>query len=184
MANLNRPRRDVASSQNLAKRAEPMRTPVILAAVGLALTACKAPAGKPAPTAETQAAAVAAADAWCRPSPNGAKAGGCYVTLTAATDDRLTGGSSPRAAELQVHEMKTENGMMKMARLTEGLPLPAGQDVALAPGGNHLMLIGLTAPLVAGETVPLTLKFASAPEVTVQAAVRQPAVAGMDHDAH
>jgi copper(I)-binding protein len=46
------------------------------------------------------------------------------------------------------------------------------------------MLIGLTAPLVAGETVPITLTFASAPEVTVQAAVRQPTMAGMDHAAH
>ncbi|GLK47598.1 hypothetical protein GCM10017620_05710 [Brevundimonas intermedia] len=164
-----------------------MKTHLSLAAVALILAACNPPADKPAPAAEATAAVVTAADAWCRPSPNGAKAGGCYVTLTAATDDRLTGGASPRAAELQVHEMKTENGMMKMAQLTEGLPLPAGQAVGLAPGGNHLMLIGLTAPLVAGETVPITLTFASAPQVTVQAAVRQPAMAamaGMDHSAH
>jgi len=167
-----------------------MKTHLPLAALApiLVLAACNSPADKPAPAAEAQTeaqtASVTPADAWCRPSPNGAKAGGCYVTLTAATDDRLTGGATPRAAELQVHEMKTENGMMKMAQLTEGLPLPAGQAVGLAPGGNHLMLIGLTAPLVAGETVPLTLKFASAPEVTVQAAVRQPAMAGMDHSAH
>ena len=56
--------------------------------------------------------------------------------------------------------------------------------MALAPGGNHLMLIGLTAPLVAGETVPLTFQFASAPTITVQAQVRQPTVEGMDHGAH
>ncbi|MDO9607940.1 MAG: copper chaperone PCu(A)C [Brevundimonas sp.] len=161
-----------------------MKTHLSLAAVALILAACNPPADKPASAAEATAAAVTAADAWCRPSPNGAKAGGCYVTLTAATDDRLTGGASPRAAELQVHEMKTENGMMKMAELTNGLPLPAGQAVGLAPGGNHLMLIGLTAPLVAGETVPITLKFVSAPEVMVQATVRQPAMAGMDHGAH
>lgn len=160
-----------------------MKTHLSLAFAALALTACNSPADKPAPAADATAA-VTAADAWCRPSPNGAKAGGCYVTLTAQTDDRLIGGSTPRAGELQVHEMKTENGMMKMAQLTEGLPLPTGQAVELAPGGNHLMLIGLAAPLVAGETVPITLKFASAPEVTVQAAVRQPAMAGMDHGAH
>ena len=163
-----------------------MKIKLALAAAALSLTACNPsePAKAPAAETPTATAAVTATDAWCRPSPNGAKAGGCYVTLTAATDDRLTGGSTPRAASLQVHEMKTENGMMKMAELTAGLPLPAGQAVALAPGGNHLMLIGLTAPLVAGETVPLTFQFASAPAITVQAQVRQPAMDGMDHGAH
>lgn len=163
-----------------------MKIKLALAAAALSLAACNPsePAKAPAAETTTATAAVTATDAWCRPSPNGAKAGGCYVTLTAATDDRLTGGSTPRAASLQVHEMKTENGMMKMAELTAGLPLPAGQAVALAPGGNHLMLIGLTAPLVAGETVPLTFQFASAPTITVQAQVRQPAMEGMDHSAH
>ncbi|MET3836443.1 copper(I)-binding protein [Brevundimonas sp. UYEF29] len=163
-----------------------MKIKLALAAAALSLAACNPsePAKAPAAETPTAAAAVTATDAWCRPSPNGAKAGGCYVTLTAATDDRLTGGSTPRAGSLQVHEMKTENGMMKMAELTAGLPLPAGQAVALAPGGNHLMLIGLTAPLVAGETVPLTFQFASAPTITVQAQVRQPAMEGMDHGAH
>lgn len=163
-----------------------MKIKLALAAAALSLAACNPsePAKAPAAETPTATAAVSATDAWCRPSPNGAKAGGCYVTLTAATDDRLTGGSTPRAGSLQVHEMKTENGMMKMAELTAGLPLPAGQAVALAPGGNHLMLIGLTAPLVAGETVPLTFQFASAPTITVQAQVRQPAMEGMDHAAH
>ena len=163
-----------------------MKIKLALAAAALSLAACNPsePAKAPAAETPTATAAVTATDAWCRPSPNGAKAGGCYVTLTAATDDRLTGGSTPRAGSLQVHEMKTENGMMKMAELTAGLPLPAGQAVALAPGGNHLMLIGLTAPLVAGETVPLTFQFASAPAITVQAQVRQPAMEGMDHGAH
>ena len=163
-----------------------MKIKLALAAAALSLAACNPsePAKAPAAETPTATAAVSATDAWCRPSPNGAKAGGCYVTLTAATDDRLTGGSTPRAGSLQVHEMKTENGMMKMAELTAGLPLPAGQAVALAPGGNHLMLIGLTAPLVAGETVPLTFQFASAPAITVQAQVRQPAMDGMDHGAH
>jgi copper(I)-binding protein len=163
-----------------------MKIKLALAAAALSLAACNPsePAKAPAAETPTATAAVTATDAWCRPSPNGAKAGGCYVTLTAETDDRLTGGSTPRAASLQVHEMKTENGMMKMAELTAGLPLPAGQAVALAPGGNHLMLIGLTAPLVAGDTVPLTFQFASAPAITVQAQVRQPAMEGMDHAAH
>lgn len=165
-----------------------MKTKLAFAAVALSLAACNQPEQTQTPAADAAgpvaAAAVVASGAWCRPSPNGAKAGGCYVTLKATTNDRLTGGSTPAAGSMQVHEMKMEGGMMKMAELTQGLPLPADQAVALAPGGNHLMLIGLTAPLVEGATVPLTLQFASAPAVTVQAAVRQPEMAGMDHGAH
>ena len=164
-----------------------MKIQLALAVAALSLAACNPSEQAKAPTADAAgpvAPAVVASGAWCRPSANGAKAGGCYVTLKATTTDRLMGGSTPAAGSLQVHEMKIEDGMMKMAELTQGLPLPAGQVVALAPGGNHLMLVGLTAPLVEGATVPLTLQFASAPAVTVQAAVRQPEMAGMDHGAH
>lgn len=165
-----------------------MKIKLALAAIALSLGACNPPEQAKAPAADpaspVAAASVVATGAWCRPSPNGAKAGGCYVTLKATTNDRLTGGSTPAAGSLQVHEMTMQDGMMKMGELTQGLPLPAGQAVALAPGGNHLMLIGLTAQLVEGATVPLTLLFASAPAVTVQAAVRQPEMAGMDHGAH
>ncbi|QYF87674.1 copper chaperone PCu(A)C [Brevundimonas sp. PAMC22021] len=118
-------------------------------------------------------ATVTTADAWCRPTPNGARAGACYLTLTASADDRLVGAATSRAGEIQIHEMTTDNGVMKMGEMTDGLPLSQGEAVALEPGGVHLMLIGLTGPLVAGETVPLTLRFDKAPEVVVQAAVRQ-----------
>lgn len=159
------------------------RIPILIALA--ALSACGQPADAPE-TAKT--ASVAVTDAWCRASPNGAKAGGCYAALLASTDDRLTGGSTPRAAELQVHEMSTAGGVMRMGQMKDGLPLPAGETVSLAPGGAHIMLIGLTGPLVAGETVPLTLRFAAAPEVTVQAQVRAPGaavgMAGMDHGGH
>lgn len=154
-----------------------------LAALTLVLAAC----GQPAQEAETpKVATVAVTDAWCRPTPNGAQAGGCYATVLASTDDRLTGGTSPAAAQVQIHEMSMANGVMRMAELKDGLPLPAGKTVTLAPGAEHLMLTGLTRPLVAGQTVPLSLKFASAPAVTVQAQIRMPASAdaAMDHSGH
>ncbi len=142
----------------------------------VALAACG-----PRPAPPVQDAAVTVTDAWCRPTPNGARAGACYAAFTAATDDRLTGGSSPRAAQLQIHEMSMAGGVMRMGEMKDGLPLPAGKTVTLAPGGNHIMLIGLTGPLVEGETAPLTLRFASASEVTVQAPVRAPSI---DHAGH
>lgn len=143
------------------------------------LAAC-GPAAPPAATVPT----VAVTDAWCRPSPNAVPNGGCYATFLSSTDDRLTGGATPRASRLQVHEMSMEGGMMRMGEMTDGLPLPAGEAVTLVPGGNHLMLIGLTGPLVEGETVPLTLRFASAPGVTVQAQVRTPPLPGAAHAGH
>ncbi|WP_333611538.1 copper chaperone PCu(A)C, partial [Brevundimonas bullata] len=97
-----------------------------LSAAALTLAACGQPAEKPADAAAVPGT-VTVADAWCRPTPNGAKAGGCYVTLTAGSDDRLVSVSTPLADTAQIHEMKMENGMMSMSELKDGLPLPAGQ---------------------------------------------------------
>lgn len=123
----------------------------------------------PAPT-------VAVADALCRPTPNGRQMTGCYIDLTANTDDRLVSVTSSRAGRIEIHESKMENGMMVMTELRAGMPLPAGQKVELKPGGNHIMLLGVTQPMVAGQTVDLTLTFEKAPAVEVQAAVAIPPV--------
>lgn len=153
--------------------------PFPLAALAAAcLSACgEAAAPEAAPEAVPVAATVGVTEAWCRPTPNGARAGACYVTLTANQDDRLVSVATPVAASAQIHDMVMEGGMMKMSEMTGGLPLPAQTPVSLAPGGRHLMLTGLTGPLAAGEQAPLTLRFEKAAEVTVQAAIRQPPVA-------
>lgn len=119
-------------------------------------------------------AVVASADAFCRPTPNGRTITGCYVTLTASRDDRLVSVVSPLSRQAQIHEMKIDDGIMSMAEMKAGIGLPAGDVVALKPGGNHIMLIGLSQPLKAGDTVPLTLSFETAPPVQVQARVGQP----------
>ena len=117
-------------------------------------------------------------DAWCRVTPNGAKAGGCYVTIIASGNDTLTGVTSDLADIAQVHEMKHEDGVMKMAHLDNGLPLAAGVPAELKPHGNHIMLMGLKAPLVDGTTAKITLSFAKAEDVPVEFAVRTPPVVG------
>jgi copper(I)-binding protein len=141
----------------------------------LGLAACGQPAEK---TAQTAAApgTVTIADAWCRPTPNGAKVGGCYVTLTAGADDRLVSVSTALADSAQIHEMKTENGVMSMGELKDGLPLPAGQKVELKPGSTHIMLMGLRDPLVDGGVASFTLTFEKAPAIGVHAAIKQPPV--------
>jgi copper(I)-binding protein len=99
---------------------------------------------------------------------------GCYLTLTASRDDRLIAVSSPVAGEGQIHEMKVTDGMMSMAELEDGLVLPAGEAVALQPGGNHIMLLALKQPLAEGEQVSLTLTFEHAPPMGIRAIVGQP----------
>ncbi|WP_041761622.1 copper chaperone PCu(A)C [Brevundimonas subvibrioides] len=146
-------------------------TRLLLSACLLTLAACgqaSAPAGP---------ATVAVSDALCRPTPNGRDVTGCYLTLTASQADRLISVGSPVSGLAQIHEMKTENGMMMMGELKDGLALPAGEAVSLAPGGNHIMLLQLKQPLAAGEQVPLTLTFEHAQPVGVRAAVGQPPAA-------
>ncbi|WP_312127391.1 copper chaperone PCu(A)C [Brevundimonas sp.] len=164
---------------------------VSMAALALTLAACNPPAEAPAqvpatetPVATTEAPVVQTAggmtveDAWCRPTPNGAKAGGCYVILTSAADDVLKSVSSDLADMAQVHEMKHEDGMMKMSHLANGLALPAGVRTELKPHGNHIMLMGLKAPLVDGQTAKITLTFDKAEAQTIDFAIRRPPVVG------
>ena len=108
-------------------------------------------------------------NAWARATPGGAQAAAAYATIEAPAGDRLTGVSTPAAQKAEVHEMSMDNGVMKM-RAVDGLDLPAGQKVALKPGGYHIMMTGLAKPLAEGQSFPLTLTFAKAGtrEVTVK----------------
>jgi copper(I)-binding protein len=104
-----------------------------------------------------------------RATPGGAKVGAGYMTITnkGTTADRLLSVSSPAAEKVQVHEMSMDGGVMKMRELIGGLPIDAGKTVSLAPGGYHLMMMGLKAPFKAGDKVPVTLTFEKAGKVEV-----------------
>jgi len=106
---------------------------------------------------------------WARATPAGATTGAVYMTLANKTDtaDRLTAASSDVAGKAQVHEMAVVNGIMEMRELPDGLAIPAGGSVTLKPGGYHVMLIGLKKPLIAGQTLPLTLTFAKAGNISI-----------------
>ena len=152
-----------------------------VAVASLILAACT-PGGQARPDAA--AATVQVADALCRPTPIGRQTTGCYLTLTADADDRLMSVTSPVAGRAQVHESRMESNMMMMHRLEDGLPLPAGRAGELKPGGNHIMLLAVAEPLRTGDTVALTLTFASAPPVEIAATVRQPALTDSGHASH
>lgn len=96
-------------------------------------------------------------DAWARATVQGQKASGAFMSLTAPAGARLVAVSTPAAAIAEVHTMRMEGDVMKMAALKDGLELPAGTTVELKPGGYHLMLMDLKMPLKKDTSIPLTL---------------------------
>lgn len=108
--------------------------------------------------------------------PN-APVGGGFLTIenTGAEADRLISATSSVAKDTQIHSMAMEGDVMKMRELSDGLELPAGETVVLAPGGFHIMFMGLSQPFVEGETVTVTLTFDKAGTVEVPLPVMSPA---------
>jgi copper(I)-binding protein len=105
---------------------------------------------------------VTVTDAWARATVQGQKATGAFMKITAKDNAKLVGVSSPVAGVAEIHEMKMDKDVMKMAALPNGLALPAGKAVELKPGGYHVMLMDLKAPLAKDTTVPVTLTFQDA----------------------
>jgi periplasmic copper chaperone A len=103
--------------------------------------------------------------AWSRPAAQGTTGAG-FMTLANpdAKPDALVAVESPLARQVQMHQSSMKDGIASMQKL-DRVPLPAGGRVTFAPGGYHLMLLGLTKALKAGDTVPATLVFASGARV-------------------
>ena len=93
---------------------------------------------------------------WVRGTVPQQKATGAFMHLTSAQGGKLVSASSPSAGVVEIHEMAMEGSTMKM-RAIPGLDLPAGKSVELKPGGYHVMLMDLKAPLKEGESVAITL---------------------------
>jgi len=81
---------------------------------------------------------------------------GAFMTITSVQGGKLVSATSPVAASVEVHEMKMDGNVMKM-RPVEALTLPAGKPVELKAGAYHMMLMGLKAPVKAGDVVPIKL---------------------------
>ena len=112
---------------------------------------------------------------WMRSSPMIDNAGAAYMLIenTGTSDDRLISASSDAAATIEIHETKDVGGMMQMAPVEGGVPIPAGDAVELKPGGLHVMFLGLTRELNVGDEVEITLTFENAGTINVTAEVRE-----------
>jgi copper(I)-binding protein len=123
---------------------------------------------------------------WIRATPKGASSAAGYfrITNSGTTADRLTGGSSPIAGGVEIHEMSTTNGVMKMRPLPNGLEIKPGETVEVKPNSFHLMLVGLKQQVKQGDHVKGTLTFEQAGALEVEFTVesigaQQPASTGM-----
>ena len=135
-----------------------MNIPSVL--IALALTASCAP----------RAPEIEVGDAWARATAPGQSSGAIYATIAnRGAADRLVGVSS-NAGTATLHHSTRDDGVARMRMLTD-LPIPAGTSVDLAPGGTHVMLTGLAAPLSIGGDLGLTLRFERSGARTVKVAV-------------
>lgn len=131
----------------------------------------------------TQVTSVQVSGAWARTSPMMVSVGAAYFQITSPIDDRVVAATvDPSiAASVEIHETthsEQDHSTMTMRELPDGLVLPAGQAVALAPGGYHLMLMELVEPLAVGDQFELKLTLEQAGEIPVSVEVRDSAPAG------
>ena len=127
---------------------------------------------------------------YARATAAGQPIGGAYFKLdNQGADDRLLSASASVSKSVEMHSMAMDGDVMRM-RQVQAIELPAGKTVELKPGGLHIMLVGLKAPLKAGDHFPMKLSFAKAGEVTVDVmvqavgpeAAQQPMLHEMQHE--
>lgn len=122
---------------------------------------------------------------WARATPGAITTGAVYlsVTATGAAPDRLVAAATPRAAKAELHTQIMDGDVMKMRALS-AIEINPGEPTMLKPGGMHIMLVGLTAPLREKDRFPLTLTFEKAGKVEVEVLVESAGARDAGHDAH
>ncbi len=139
-----------------------LRRSLLVAALAVvALSAC----------GRSQTPTVSVRDAWSPAAPPGATVVAIYGELVANRDDVLVRIATPVADKAELHATSEENGMMKM-RPVERLELKAQTPVQLAPGGMHIMLVGMRESFAAGAQIPVTFEFEHAGTIAVNAQVK------------
>lgn len=150
----------------------------LISAAALALSACgqgapgednTTPSTPPTNAAAAHAHDVTVSNGWVRPAAEGRTMTAGYFTIsnTGVSADTLLSASSPDAKAVEIHESATdENGVSRM-RPVEHVEIAPGETLSFAPGGYHLMIMGLTAPIQDGDTFPVTLTFEKAGAVSV-----------------
>ncbi len=129
-------------------------------------------------------ASVAIEGAWVRAMPPGQSVTAAYLRAInrGTVGLKITGASSDVADRVEMHRTQEVDGRVRMQRLDHVL-LPAGGEAQFAPGGAHLMLLGLPRMPETGESVHLCLQLDIGETVCTEATVRRatPAPGGHSH---
>lgn len=159
----------------VAARAGALLSVGLLALAGCATTTPSAGStpSTSASAAYTSGAAVTISDAWVKAADSGMSAAFGTLHNDSKTDITLVSATSPASSMLQLHETVADaSGAMVMKEKSGGFVIPAGGDFVLQPGGNHIMLMDLTAPLKAGEDTTFTLTFSDGSTTEFSAPVK------------
>lgn len=113
-------------------------------------------------------------DAWARTGQSGQVSAAYMEIKNKGAADKIVSANCDCAKATELHDVKMVDGTMKMVQV-DAIDLPANSEVKLKPGSFHIMLIGLNRPLVAGEKLPIKVKFEKAGEVTVDAKIKDKA---------
>lgn len=104
---------------------------------------------------------------WARLLPPGVTTTAGYLELSVSEADRLLSASSPVAGMVEIHQTEMQDGLMSMSEV-DAIDLQAGEKLVMAPGGYHLMIMGLQKPLQAGAVLPVELVFEKAGRYSVE----------------
>lgn len=110
-------------------------------------------------------------DAWVRTGQPGQVSAAYFEVKNKGAADKIVSANCDCAKATELHDVKMVDGAMKMVP-AGSIDVPANGEVKLKPGSYHVMLIDLNRPLVAGETLPIKVKFEKAGEVTLNAKVK------------
>ncbi len=145
-----------------------------VAALALTLGACS-DSGSDAPsgsgTSSGAHSGLSATDAWVKAADSGMTAAFGTLTNNGSTDVTVVGATSD-LSPVEIHEMAMADGKMVMRQKEGGVKVPAGGSVTFEPGGEHLMLMDLSAPVKAGGEYPITLELSDGSTLKMMAAGR------------
>jgi copper(I)-binding protein len=124
-------------------------------------------------TAEGIADKISVNDPYVRAVPPVVQTSAAFMQLQNSDEAEqfLVSASTPAAAAVELHMHTMDDGVMRMRQIPH-IHLPPKQTVSLQPGGLHIMLFDLTAPLIIGERVPITLTFEDGSTKQISAEVR------------